>query len=275
MIASSQFSSFPGDSALTLMRSNGAKRAGLVAGLLLISMLCSGTGLAALDDGLCPGEQARARAALQRIEREWPLRGRGDAVTRFVQSLGDRIAHRYEGRQGGGKISWSFAVVRNLAPNAFSIGAGHVFVTEGAVSFARTESELAAILAHEMGHQLAGHFCGYRYYDESRSWFDIFFSPKVELDEVGVGSLTQVIDPAKEQQADGIAVSILRAAGYDPRAMLDVARQLPAGEATHLVDPRRIQALQQLVGDLPPATRRESQDFQAIRRILAAEGAPR
>ena len=248
---------------------------GSLAGLLIAGLLCSVTGLAALDHGFCAGEQPRARAALQRIEREWPLRGSGDRVTRFVQSLGDRIAQRYEGGQSGGTIPWRFALVRNLAPNAFSVGAGHVFVTDGAVSFARTESELAAILAHEMGHQLAGHFCGSRYYDESRSWFDIFSSPKVERDEVGVGSLNQVIDPVKEQQADQYAVSILRAAGYDPRAMLDVARQLPAGEATHLVDPRRIQALQRLVGDLPPAGHRDSPDFQAIKSILDREGALR
>lgn len=255
---------------MRLFRSNSPSSVGL-AGLLAIALLCFGQGLAALDHGFCPGEQARARAALQRIEREWPLRGSGDAVTRFVQRLGDKIIRVYLGPQADGTIPWRFALVRNLAPNAFSIGGGYVFVTDGAVSFARTESELAAILAHEMGHQLAGHFCRSPYDEQSRSWFDIFSSPRVEQDQVGIGSLTQIIDPVKEQQADRIAVAILRAAGYDPRAMLDVARRLPLQETTHLADPRRIQALQQLVGTLPPVTPRESSDFRAIRRILATE----
>jgi predicted Zn-dependent protease len=255
----------------------GALQSGSLACLLMVGS-CSGTGLAAPDDGLCPGELSRARTALQRIEREWPLRGSGDAVTGYVRELGDRIARRYQSKQGERGVTWRFSLVRNLAPNAFSIGAGYVFVTEGAVSFARTESELAAILAHEMGHQLAGHFCGSPVSQESRGWFDIFSSPKVEQDAMGVGSLTQVIDPVKEQQADQYAVSILQAADLDPRAMLDVARRLPTGESSHLVDPRRIQALERLVGNLPRATPRQTpdfRDFRSIQRLLDGQRTPR
>jgi hypothetical protein len=43
-----------------------------------------------------------------------------------------------------------------------------------------------------------------------------------------LGAISLVIDSVKEQEADRQAVGILREAGYDPHAMLDVARRLPS-----------------------------------------------
>jgi len=217
----------------------------------------------------CEGEQTRALSALHRIHREWPLRASGDPVSRYLQGLGARIV-RFSPLGGG--LAWHFAVVRNLAPNAFSIGGGYVFVTDGAMAFARSESEVAAILAHEIGHQLAGHFCGPEY-GSSSPLFDVFAMQRHDRQSVGVGSLRQEIDIVKEQQADRIAVSILQAGGYAPRAMLDVARRLPAGDAGHLGDPRRIQSLQSLLAGTVSVEDRPSAEFQELKRVLAAEGA--
>ncbi len=121
--------------------------------------------------GLCLGELERSKDTRQRIDQEWPLRSSGDEATQYIQKLGVRLA-RYS--TGGDTIPWRFFVVRNLSPNAFSIGAGTVYVTEGAITFARNESELAAIIAHELGHELAGHFCSQATYSGSPG-FSIFF----------------------------------------------------------------------------------------------------
>jgi len=214
----------------------------------------------------------------QSILREWPLRPASDDATQYVQALGVRLADYYGGR--GRMVPWRFALVRNLAPNAFSIGAGYIFVTEGAVTFSKNESELAAILAHEIGHELAGHFCGSVGNASSGDFFDIFLSSPAPAQEphegVGVGSLRQTIDPFKEQQADQIAVSILKAAGYDPHAMLQVARRLPAGGQTHLLDPGRIQSLDRLLSRMPPLGEQEdSEQFQQIRRLLVSDSPKR
>lgn len=229
-------------------------------------------GCAALADGLCPGEEAGALKMRQRIVREWPLRPYADEASRYVQALGQRLADNYDGRARA--ISWRFTLVRNLAPNAFSIGAGNVFVTEGAVTFAQNEAELAAILAHELGHELAGHFCEGSYTDDSRGLFDIFSdsTPPPRSESVGVGSMRQSIEPLKEQQADQYAVSILRASGYDPRAMLEVARRLPTGGEAHFADTRRVQSLERLLGRFPTSAEpKDSEQFRHIRRLLMAE----
>ena len=228
--------------------------------------------LALSDDHVtdCNDQRQAVAISLQRIENEWPLRGSGDAVTQYVQKLGVRLAHLdLRGRM----IQWQFSVVRNLAPNAFSIGVGSVFITDGAVNFVQNESELAAILAHELGHEFAGHFCRNSELSDTVSLFDIFSTAKIEERQVGIGSLTLAIDPVKEQEADQIALSILQAGGYDPHAMLEVARRLPRGVTVHPVDFQRLQALENLLAKTPPMQAQDSEDFRAIKRTLAAERA--
>ncbi|CAL1239558.1 M48 family metallopeptidase [Candidatus Methylocalor cossyra] len=207
--------------------------------------------LAAADAAaLCPQEQQRARASAARIAEEWPAVPGGDELARYIQELGERLA-----RVGaaGRDIPWRFTVLRDRSPYAFAIGAGAVYVTEGAVAFAGSESELAAILAHEIGHQLAGHFCG---------------AAPDAYDSVGrrqdpVGGLVQVIDPHKETEADRYAVGLLREAGFDPRAMREVAKRLPDKPE---IAGRRLTALHDLLGRLPPPRRiRESDQFRRLR----------
>jgi len=216
----------------------------------------------------CAGEQQTAQASLQQIEDEWPMHGSGDVVSQYVQKLGVRLAHF---SVYGQNVSWRFFVVRNLAPNAFSIGGGYVFITDGAVNFAQNESELAAILAHELGHELAGHFCEDSSPRNSSGLFDIFSAPKTQQHQVGIGSMMLAVDPVKEQQADQIAISILQSGGYDPRAMLEVARRMHSGGAMHLMDANRIQSLERAVANMAPITAGSSEDFLKLKRTLAVE----
>jgi predicted Zn-dependent protease len=132
--------------------------------------------------------------------------------------------------------------------NAFAAGAGFLYLTDGALEFARTESELAAMLAHEMGHQISGHFCP-RERPGVFSWLfgrsdDTAETSRKDARKKELGSISLVIDPVKEQQADRQAVAILREAGYDPHAMLEVSRRLPSGgRPSHLKYQRRLQSL--------------------------------
>ena len=267
MIPTSRLLSFPVKTHFLSPLPDSRKGRGWFAGLLLLMSLFFSEVCLAIP-GPCEGEQESARTTLQRIEREWPLRGSGDSVTQYMQNLGVRLAQLdIRGRM----MPWRFLVVRNLSSNAFSIGGGYVFITDGAVNFVQNESELAAILAHELGHELAGHFCGASDLSDSGGLFDIFSAPKIEEHQVGIGSLTLAIDPVKEQQADQIAVSILQAGGYDPRSMLDVARRLPSGGALHPVDSQRLQSLESFLAKTPLTKIQDSEDFRAIKRTLAAE----
>jgi len=222
--------------------------------------------------GLCEGESERARANAERIAQEWPLRSSGDTPSRYTQSLVERLARSSQ----RDRILWRVAMVHDRAPNAFAAGAGFLYVTDGALEFARTESELAAILAHEMGHQISGHFCP----REGPGFFSWLFgrsddtaeTSRKDVREKDLGSISLVVDPVKEQEADRQAVAILREAGFAPHAMLDVARRLPSGgRPSHLQNPRRIQSLETSLATLPSIEIDESQAFQAAKRELEAE----
>jgi beta-barrel assembly-enhancing protease len=123
---------------------------------------------------------------------------------------------------------------------------------------------------------LAGHFCS-RERSGFFSWLfgrsdDTAETPRKDVRKKDLGSISLLIDPVREQEADRQAVAILREAGYDPRAMLEVARRLPSGgRPSHLQDPRRIHSLEASLAAVPSIEIAESLEFQAAKRDLAAE----
>jgi predicted Zn-dependent protease len=172
----------------------------------------------------CRQDVRLAHATADRIEREWPLRP-DDEVTAFVRRLGRRLAEAAP----PSPYDWTFTVVRDRSANAFAIGAGYVYVHDGTIAEAHNEAEVAAVLAHEMAHELAGHFCAVRTGDTGAAgWLADLFAG-APAGRRRVGSLRQEIDPAREAEADRLSVSILRAAGYDPRAALTIAQRSACG----------------------------------------------
>jgi predicted Zn-dependent protease len=166
---------------------------------------------------LCGAEAALAKISADKMEQEWPLRPAADPVSAYLQRLGLRLAPQQEILSPGRYLTWDwpsewrFRVVRDMAPNAFSIGDGRTYITDGAILAAASEAEVAAVLAHEMGHQLAGHFCSNSDSDGGRGR--------------SLGSIHQVIDVGREMEADRMAMDILRGAGLPPGTMLDVVRK--------------------------------------------------
>lgn len=54
-------------------------------------------------------------------------------------------------------LKWRFAVLDDADINAFAAPGGYVFITKGLLARLRNESELAGVLAHEIGHVVATH----------------------------------------------------------------------------------------------------------------------
>jgi len=225
-----------------------------VRGALGATLLALCAAVAAAAAAAQPGdESARSAAAAARIERQWPLAG-PSPLTGFIR----RIGHRLGERAGATPFPWRFFVVRDRSANAFAIGGGRIYVNEGVVTLCETEAELAAILAHEMGHQVAGHFA-------EAPAADAASGARIDL-----GAVTQRIDPEKEIEADRIALGILRKAGYDPHAALTLAlrQQDAAGSAAppHADGEPRIAALRAALADVAPAGRVDSAAYREVRR---------
>ncbi len=213
--------------------------------------------------GQCPQEYEHANYQVQLIENQWPLRSRHDPISVYVHNLTSDIARSY---QKGRLNSWSPRVLRDYSPNAYSVGAGYFYVTEGAIRICRNESELAAIVAHEMGHQLAGHFCPEEP-RQNRSFFmpsPWFGRSSSRPDRPGIekGWLTQHFDIERECEADRLAVEILTLTRFDAHAMLDIARRLPNGS----VDAAGAIRVEELAKFLKRTPKRSVHDSDAFRK---------
>jgi len=200
--------------------------------------------------GDCSDESARARRVARKLNEEWPLRS-PDYVTDLVEAVVARLA------AGESRRNWQIVVFRSRKPEAYAIGDGRLYISDGSVRECATESELAAIIAHEMSHQLLDHFCSG---NRSRG------QPQL------LGSISLQIDPDKELEADRFGLELIARSGYDPRAALSVVRRLQIGTSrSHLDESERAARLERLLERYSPREGYESPLFVDTRRRLQAE----
>ncbi len=111
------------------------------------------------DDGLVnqdtahrrPGFQA-AKKTFERVLERFQVGGTPEQQRR-VQVLGRRVADH----SPLSALTWTFVVVENPTPNAFTPGEGFVFVTTGLLDIGLTDDELAGVLGHEIAHGVRRH----------------------------------------------------------------------------------------------------------------------
>jgi Putative Zn-dependent protease, contains TPR repeats len=77
-------------------------------------------------------------------------------MIKYVNEVGNRVAENVKRKD----IKYKFHVIEGFYPNAFSAPGGHIYITSGLLSLLKSESELAAILAHEITHVDAKHCIG-------------------------------------------------------------------------------------------------------------------
>ncbi|MBU3937569.1 MAG: M48 family metalloprotease, partial [Proteobacteria bacterium] len=87
--------------------------------------------------------------AIQRMQGEY----HDQRLKEYVTAIGMRLAqvsHRPH-------LSYSFKVVNDSSPNAFAMPGGNIAITRGLLVALESESQLAAVLGHELGHVTARH----------------------------------------------------------------------------------------------------------------------
>jgi predicted Zn-dependent protease len=79
--------------------------------------------------------------------------------------VADKTLTDYVGRTGQNivrlsdrpEIAYHFLVVQDSAPNAFALPGGYIYVHTGLLKLLDTQSQLAGVLGHEIGHVVARH----------------------------------------------------------------------------------------------------------------------
>ena len=127
--------------------------------------------------------------------------------------------------------------------NAFSSSGGHIFITKGLVEAMTSEDMLAAIIAHELAHIKLKHAAkmieDMRFYDNMTAIMNRAY--EFSGNSTGAQSLADfrasvstMVDTmvrsgysySQEFEADQEALSLLAAAGYDPKALMEVLTML-------------------------------------------------
>ncbi len=87
------------------------------------------------------------RLLSEKIIQKYPVMN-DEQATLYINKVGKSVA-LFAGRS---EIEYRFAILDSDTINAFAAPGGFVFITRGALLKMKTEAELAAVLAHEIGH---------------------------------------------------------------------------------------------------------------------------
>ncbi|GAA4715620.1 M48 family metalloprotease [Sphingomonas lutea] len=150
----------------------------------------------------------------------------GDEAT-YVKRLGETIAGA-----AGLDSQCTFTLVNSDVVNAFAVPGCYIYVTRGLMVLVNSEAELAAVLAHEVGHINARH----SQRQQSRSlWRQLgviavgVLTGSERLTQIAgaaAGLFTLRYSRAQEFEADDLGLRYLRAAGHDPYASADMLATL-------------------------------------------------
>ena len=158
-------------------------------------------------------------------------------VVDYVDSLGRQLL----AAAGPQPFDFQFYVVRDPALNAYALPAGYIYLNTGILLDAANVSELAGVLAHEIGHVALRHVA--ENYNRQRNT-QLAYETASVLASVLVGGYAAAggqlagqlvvvtylnqFSREDEQEADAFALEILPRAGYDPNGLLTFFETLQA-----------------------------------------------
>ncbi len=164
------------------------------------------------DDGTGAEEHARIVAAYGGIYHD-------DKVEQSVV----RIVGRVVAASDKPDQSYRITILNAPAVNAFALPGGYLYVTRGLLALANDSSEVAAVLAHEIGHITANHAI-----ERQNKAHNALIVSRVVTDvlDEGAGKLALAssqrtlasFSRQQELEADAIGVKTIGKAGYDPYA---------------------------------------------------------
>lgn len=212
------------------------------------------------------------RAVAAQILVDYPPVGDEEANL-YLNRIGQTLAMASDRPETFG--GYHFLLLESDEINAFAAPGGLILVSRGMVDLCSSEDELAAVLAHEIGHVSAKH--GLRAIKNSRltSAFTIIATESArnfggedlkQLVNDYDGSISDITSTlvvngysrGLEQEADQVALELLQRVGYDPLALRRMLQEMdrrwdpqgPGFARTHPAPSDRIDSMAMQTGDL-------------------------
>lgn len=180
--------------------------------------------------------------------------------------------------------AYRITILNSPNVNAFALPGGYLYVTRGLLALANDSAELAAVLAHEMGHVTASHGL-----ERQKKEAEEKIATRVVNDVLGGSALARAalvrgklrmaqFSRNQELEADAIGIKAVAQAGYDPYAAARFLQAMSAyqsfrsvGSANHDTDldflathpnaPQRIELAKRHASEFsPPGTGQRGRD---------------
>lgn len=215
-------------------------------------------------------------------------------IHRYINQLGQQIQ-----RQPGARdIPYTFYVVNIEEINAFAVPGGFVYLNRGLIERTDNLSELAGVLAHEIGHVEARHSAEMLERAQTAEAGLMLGSILLGAPPGGVAGVAVDVGAqayfahhsrGAENEADEIAVRLLPAAGIDPAGLVTFFKelieererspsQLEQWFSTHPLTEERIANVRELIRQLPPSATNNlqvtSREYNAFRTRVSQLPAP-
>ncbi len=199
---------------------------------------------------------------------------------------------------GANGFSFEFFLVRDTTLNAFALPGGFIGVHSGLVVAAQSESELASVLAHEIGHVTQRHIARMLAAQRQSTLMTlaaaILGALAARSNPQAMAGIVAMAGGAQQQQmlaftrdaereADRVGLETLRSAGFEPAGMVSFFQRLqqatrlyesnaPGYMRSHPLNAERIADMQARVQDTRYRQRPDSIEFRLVRAKLRALG---
>jgi hypothetical protein len=156
----------------------------------------------------------------------------------FVEQVGERLVEEIPSEFEQPAFRYSFDVVNLKEINAFALPGGPMFLHRGMIEAARTDAEVAGVMAHELSHVILRH--GTVQASKGQKFQLGAIAGQVlgaivggrtgeviaQGSQFGLGAYFLKYSREYEREADLLGAQIMARAGYDPRQMANMFRTI-------------------------------------------------
>ena len=186
-----------------------------------------------VEDDVKLGQEAAAQAE-QKLQLV-----RDPQLERYVKRVGERLAASIPQEFQHPEFQYTFKVVNAKEINAFALPGGPMYVNSGMITAAKTEGEMAGVMAHEISHVALRH--GTAQVSKSQKYSVLSnilgmggavvggpLGQVAQMGAQGVGVYLLKFSREYETEADLLGARIMADAGYDPRDLANMFRAIEA-----------------------------------------------
>ena len=210
----------------------------LAACMASVALVTGQTKVTAPDNNYSPADDVKlGREAAAEVEKQLPMLN-DDRVDGYVERVGARLVENIPAEFRHNGFRYTFDVVNLREINAFALPGGPMYAHRGMLEKARTEGEIAGVLAHEISHVALRHGTAqasaakpYQIGQIGSAILGAIIGGKwggvvSEGGQFAFGAAFLRYSREYERQADILGAQIMARTGYDAREMASMFRTI-------------------------------------------------